>query len=123
MRLYVNIDHVATLREARKTDEPDPVRAAEAGESGGADGVTVQHGRDRRHSQDGKGPARACARGGARQGPRPRGARGPRADVSERPAGRPYPRDRGAEYRALDREQLGVLGTGRGGAADAEVGG
>src|SRR5438309_2228065 len=30
MRLYVNIDHVATLREARKTDEPDPVRAAEA---------------------------------------------------------------------------------------------
>src|SRR5439155_1715274 len=34
MRLYVNIDHVATLREARKTDEPDPVRAAEAAELG-----------------------------------------------------------------------------------------
>src|SRR2546428_226568 len=35
MRLYVNIDHVATLREARRTDEPDPVRAAEAAERGG----------------------------------------------------------------------------------------
>src|SRR5213593_4044058 len=41
MRLYVNIDHVATLREARKTDEPDPVRAADAAERGGADGRTV----------------------------------------------------------------------------------
>src|SRR2546423_1844241 len=34
MRLYVNIDHVATLREARRTDEPDPVRAAAAAELG-----------------------------------------------------------------------------------------
>src|SRR5207247_1514406 len=36
MRLYVNIDHVATVREARRTDEPDPVRAAAAAERGGA---------------------------------------------------------------------------------------
>ena len=41
MRLYVNIDHVATLREARKTDEPDPVQAAAAAERAGADGITV----------------------------------------------------------------------------------
>src|SRR2546428_648288 len=41
MRLYVNIDHVATLREARKTDEPDPVRAAEAAERGGALGAAA----------------------------------------------------------------------------------
>src|SRR5438876_10394368 len=52
MRLYVNIDHVATLREARRTDEPDPVRAAEAAERGGADGVTVHLREDRRHIQD-----------------------------------------------------------------------
>ena len=52
MRLYVNIDHIATLREARKTDEPDPVRAAEACERGGADGITVHLREDRRHIQD-----------------------------------------------------------------------
>src|SRR6266540_2246218 len=52
MRLYVNIDHVATLREARGTDEPDPVRAAEAAERGGADGITVHLREDRRHIQD-----------------------------------------------------------------------
>src|ERR1700682_2845082 len=52
MRLYVNIDHIATLREARQTDEPDPVRAAEAAERGGADGITVQLREDRRHIQD-----------------------------------------------------------------------
>src|SRR2546428_3508318 len=52
MRLYVNIDHVATLREARKTDEPDPVRAAEAAERGGADGITVPLREARRHIQD-----------------------------------------------------------------------
>jgi pyridoxine 5-phosphate synthase len=52
MRLYVNIDHVATLREARRTDEPDPVRAAAAAESGGADGITVHLREDRRHIQD-----------------------------------------------------------------------
>src|SRR6059036_2149088 len=53
MRLYVNIDHVATLREARKTDEPDVVRAAAAAERGGADGITVHLREDRRHIQDG----------------------------------------------------------------------
>jgi pyridoxine 5-phosphate synthase len=52
MRLYVNIDHVATLRQARRTDEPDPVRAAAAAERGGADGITVHLREDRRHIQD-----------------------------------------------------------------------
>jgi pyridoxine 5-phosphate synthase len=53
MRLYVNIDHVATLREARRTDEPDPVQAAAACERGGADGITIHLREDRRHIQDG----------------------------------------------------------------------
>ena len=52
MRLYVNIDHVATLREARRTDEPDPILAAAAAERGGADGITVHLREDRRHIQD-----------------------------------------------------------------------
>jgi pyridoxine 5-phosphate synthase len=52
MRLYVNIDHVATLREARRTDEPDPIRAAAAAERAGADGITVHLREDRRHIQD-----------------------------------------------------------------------
>jgi pyridoxine 5-phosphate synthase len=52
MRLYVNIDHVATLREARRTDEPDPVQAAAACERAGADGITVHLREDRRHIQD-----------------------------------------------------------------------
>ena len=52
MRLYVNIDHVATLREARQTDEPDTVKAATACEAGGADGITVHLREDRRHIQD-----------------------------------------------------------------------
>ena len=52
MRLYVNIDHVATLREARKTDEPDAVLAAAACERAGADGITVHLREDRRHIQD-----------------------------------------------------------------------
>src|SRR2546430_11341605 len=52
MRLYVNIDHVATVREARHTDEPDPVRAAAAAERAGADGITVHLREDRRHIQD-----------------------------------------------------------------------
>src|SRR6266508_3515670 len=60
MRLYVNIDHVATLREARRTDEPDPVRAARAAERGGADGITVHLREDRRHIQD--ADVRALAR-------------------------------------------------------------
>ena len=52
MRFYVNIDHVATVREARKTDEPDPVRAAVLAELGGADGITVHLREDRRHIND-----------------------------------------------------------------------
>lgn len=52
MRLYINVDHVATVREARGTDEPDPVRAAVLAELGGADGITVHLREDRRHIQD-----------------------------------------------------------------------
>lgn len=52
LRLYVNIDHVATVREARKTDEPDPLLAARAAEAGGADGITFHLREDRRHIQD-----------------------------------------------------------------------
>jgi pyridoxine 5-phosphate synthase len=52
VRLYVNIDHVATVRQARGTDEPDPVRAAVLAELGGADGITVHLREDRRHIQD-----------------------------------------------------------------------
>ncbi|MSR22672.1 MAG: pyridoxine 5'-phosphate synthase [Gemmatimonadetes bacterium] len=52
MRLYVNIDHVATIRQVRRTDEPDPVRAAVLAELGGADGITVHLREDRRHIQD-----------------------------------------------------------------------
>jgi pyridoxine 5-phosphate synthase len=52
MRLYVNIDHVATVRQARRTDEPDPVRAAVLAELGGAEGITVHLREDRRHIQD-----------------------------------------------------------------------
>ena len=52
MRLYINIDHVATVRQARRTDEPDPVRAAVLAELAGADGITVHLREDRRHIQD-----------------------------------------------------------------------
>ncbi|HEU5051127.1 MAG TPA: pyridoxine 5'-phosphate synthase [Gemmatimonadales bacterium] len=52
MRLYVNIDHVATLREARRTDEPDPVAAAAIAERAGAHGITAHLREDRRHIQD-----------------------------------------------------------------------
>jgi pyridoxine 5-phosphate synthase len=52
MRLYINIDHVATLREARKTDEPDPVAAALLCEEAGADGITAHLREDRRHIND-----------------------------------------------------------------------
>jgi pyridoxine 5-phosphate synthase len=52
MRLYINIDHVATLREARKTDEPDPVEAARLCQEAGADGITAHLREDRRHIQD-----------------------------------------------------------------------
>lgn len=50
--LGVNIDHVATIREARRTTEPDPVWAAALAELGGADGITVHLREDRRHIQD-----------------------------------------------------------------------
>ena len=52
IRLYINIDHVATVRQARRTDEPDPVAAARLCESAGADGITVHLREDRRHIQD-----------------------------------------------------------------------
>ena len=52
MRLYINIDHVATVRQARRTDEPDPVRAAVLAELGGADGITIHLREDRRHIND-----------------------------------------------------------------------
>lgn len=52
MRLYVNLDHVASVRQARRTDEPDPVRAAVLAELGGAVGVTIHLREDRRHVQD-----------------------------------------------------------------------
>jgi len=52
MRLYINIDHVATVRQARRADEPDPVRAAVLAELAGADGITVHLREDRRHIQD-----------------------------------------------------------------------
>ncbi len=51
-RLYINVDHVATVREARRTDEPDPVEAALACEQSGADGITAHLREDRRHIQD-----------------------------------------------------------------------
>ena len=51
-QLGVNIDHVATVREARKTYEPDPVWAAALAELGGADGITLHLREDRRHIQD-----------------------------------------------------------------------
>src|ERR1700722_9900791 len=51
-RLYVNIDHVATLRQARRGSEPDPVAAAAVCEDAGADGITAHLREDRRHIQD-----------------------------------------------------------------------
>src|SRR5437773_12408137 len=52
MRLAVNIDHLATIREVRKSDEPDPVAAAVLCELAGAQGITVHLRGDRRHIQD-----------------------------------------------------------------------
>src|SRR5262245_15562321 len=51
-RLGVNIDHVATLRQARGVDYPDPLEAARLALAGGADGITVHLREDRRHIQD-----------------------------------------------------------------------
>lgn len=53
LRLGVNVDHVATLRQARRIDTPDPVQAALLAERGGADGITVHLREDRRHIQEG----------------------------------------------------------------------
>src|SRR6056297_2142570 len=52
LELGVNIDHVATVRQARRTYEPDPVIAAALAEQGGADGITFHLREDRRHIQD-----------------------------------------------------------------------
>jgi pyridoxine 5-phosphate synthase len=50
--LSVNVDHVATLRQARQADYPDPVEAATMAEQAGASGITVHLRSDRRHIQD-----------------------------------------------------------------------
>ena len=52
LRLGVNIDHVATVRNARGGDHPDPVRAAEIAVAAGADGITAHLREDRRHIRD-----------------------------------------------------------------------
>ena len=51
-RLYINVDHVATIRQARRTDEPDPAAAARVCEDAGADGITAHLREDRRHIND-----------------------------------------------------------------------
>ena len=51
-RLGVNVDHVATLRQARRTEYPDPVAAAMLAELAGADQITIHLREDRRHIQD-----------------------------------------------------------------------
>ncbi|MBF0125161.1 MAG: pyridoxine 5'-phosphate synthase, partial [Magnetococcales bacterium] len=52
VKLGVNIDHVATLRQARQTSYPDPVLVASLAELAGADGITVHLREDRRHIQE-----------------------------------------------------------------------
>ena len=52
LRLGVNIDHVATVRNARGGDYPDPIRAAKLAEEAGADGITAHLREDRRHISD-----------------------------------------------------------------------
>jgi pyridoxine 5-phosphate synthase len=52
IQLGVNVDHVATIRQARKTDEPDPVAAATLAAAGGADAIVIHLREDRRHIQD-----------------------------------------------------------------------
>jgi pyridoxine 5-phosphate synthase len=51
-RLYINVDHVATIRQARRGEEPDPAAAAQLCERAGADGITAHLREDRRHIQD-----------------------------------------------------------------------
>jgi pyridoxine 5-phosphate synthase len=60
MRFFVNVDHVATVRQARRTDEPDPIAAAVACERAGADGITIHLREDRRHIGD-EDVRRMCA--------------------------------------------------------------
>jgi pyridoxine 5-phosphate synthase len=66
VRLHVNVDHVATLRNARGTSYPDPVRAAEECLAAGADGITAHLREDRRHirDEDIARIAATCARAG-----------------------------------------------------------
>jgi pyridoxine 5-phosphate synthase len=52
MRLYINVDHVATIRQVRRASYPDPVHAAALCEAAGADGITAHLREDRRHIQD-----------------------------------------------------------------------
>ena len=52
IRLGINIDHVATVRQARRAQYPDPVHAALLAEQAGADSITVHLREDRRHIQD-----------------------------------------------------------------------
>ncbi|MGY8753113.1 MAG: pyridoxine 5'-phosphate synthase, partial [Phycisphaerales bacterium] len=52
IKLCVNIDHVATVRQARMTVEPDPILASDEAVLGGADGITLHIREDRRHMQD-----------------------------------------------------------------------
>ena len=52
VELGVNVDHIATIRQARRTVEPDPVAGAVLAELGGADSITVHLREDRRHIQD-----------------------------------------------------------------------
>ena len=52
IQLGVNVDHIATLRQARGVDYPDPMQAADIARTSGADGVTVHLREDRRHIQD-----------------------------------------------------------------------
>ena len=59
IELGVNIDHVATLRQQRHTDYPDPVEAARRAEEAGADLITLHLREDRRHIQDSPGLAYA----------------------------------------------------------------
>ena len=61
IRLGVNVDHVATVRQARRIDVPDPVEAALLAEKAGADGITVHLREDRRHIQE-SDVERLCAR-------------------------------------------------------------
>src|SRR5260221_118033 len=113
MRLYVNIDHVATIREARKTDEPDPVQAASAAERARARCSRYRNPywtlrafvASRRCSAE-----RITTRRYTREADWPRRPCGAWAHVPKRQAGRRDSRNRGTEHRAFDRQQRGLLG-------------